>query len=80
MPPKISLFCLHAFHLAKGSRGDSRVIEANMLPMGDMDGLNSATGHSVANGRQEWPIMSPQPIPRGCRYANFPAPKTVRAW
>jgi hypothetical protein len=29
------------------SRGDSLVIEAYMLQMGDMDGLNSSPGHSV---------------------------------
>jgi hypothetical protein len=43
-----------------------------MLPEGDMDGLNSAPGHSVADGRQGWPVMSLRPIPRGGRCANFP--------
>jgi hypothetical protein len=30
-----------------------------MLPMGDMDGLNSAPGNSVADGGQGWSVMSP---------------------
>jgi hypothetical protein len=38
-----------------GSRGDSRVIKANMLPMDDMDGLSSALDHSVADGGQSGP-------------------------
>jgi hypothetical protein len=34
-----------------------------MLPMGDMDGLNSAPGHSVANGGQGWSIIAPDLSP-----------------
>jgi hypothetical protein len=46
-----------------------------MLPMGDMDGLNSAPGHSVADGGQEWPVMSPRLIPRGGDGRTFLHPR-----
>jgi hypothetical protein len=56
------------------------LFKASMLLRGDMEGLNSAPGHSVTDGAQRRPIMSSWPIPRDGRCATLRAPKTVCAW
>jgi hypothetical protein len=63
------LFLSFLFLFSAGSTGDNRATEANMWPMGDMDGLNSAPGHSFADGV---PRNEPLTYPQGLQMCALP--------